>query len=275
MKEIIVISGGNHKGIVKIENDKMDASYCNISCKLDFVPKHANLYLICDKIVKTHVDSADCTYKLPICANNVKGCMLQSSNITMFGGSLSTGEIASKIERYNKQMQDTNSIDENEASHFDKQLNKPMDLESMLTKDVLEENAVDLYTQFGAQLDITEWTKYDGNNFYYTIKPQLDEMFVCYPACEQLNSAVPNSSWVRVDAEDGNYVVGIIRVDSAPSFICYGVPANSQMPLPQEFRNLCTFVPINKEGNDSNDGYWLIYQSARNGRIVSQLDSDM
>ena len=109
---------------------------------------------------------------------------------------------------------------------------------------------------------MSEWTKYDGNNFYFAVKPQIDEMFVCYPEEKTLCDAVPNSKWVRVDVKDGYYVVGVLFNEDDPSFICYGVPSPQKAEPPKELQNACVWLPV------GDGGYWIIYQSARNGEIV-------
>ncbi|MBQ9276110.1 MAG: hypothetical protein IJ226_00780, partial [Clostridia bacterium] len=81
--------------------------------------------------------------------------------------------------------------------------------------------------------------KYNGSNFYLAVKPQLDEMFVCYKQEESLNKAVENSAWVHVDAEDGYYVVGLLKDGDSPAYICYGVPSKDGNDVPPELKNVC------------------------------------
>lgn len=106
--------------------------------------------------------------------------------------------------------------------------------------------------------------KYDGNNFYYAVKPQIDELFVRYPEEKILNDAVANSKWAHVQTGEDYYVVGVLFNDDEPSFICYGVPASSKQNPPSELENACVWLPV----GDGSGGYWVIYQSARTGEIV-------
>lgn len=109
--------------------------------------------------------------------------------------------------------------------------------------------------------------RYDGTNFYLAIKPQLDEMFICYPEEMLLNEIVPNSKWVHVDTEDGYYVVGVLFDGSAATYICYGIPSEFSKQPPPEIADVCVWLPLdlaNREGN----GYWVIYQSAIDGKCV-------
>lgn len=109
--------------------------------------------------------------------------------------------------------------------------------------------------------------QYDGTNFYLAVKPQIDEMFVCYPSEETLNTIVPNSKWVKVDADDSYYVVGLLYDIDAPSFICYGVPAEKRTAPPREIADMCVWLPADLSKTDGK-GYWVIYQSAVNGQLV-------
>ncbi len=106
--------------------------------------------------------------------------------------------------------------------------------------------------------------KIHGNNFYYAVKPQIDELFVCHPSEKALDEAVENSKWVRVETSDGYYVVGLLFNEKEPSFICYGVPSKDKTSPPDELENACVWLPL----PDGENGYWVIYQSARNGSIV-------
>lgn len=110
--------------------------------------------------------------------------------------------------------------------------------------------------------------RYDGTNFYQAIKPQIDEMFVRYPAERRLNALVPNSEWVRVDAEDGDYyVVGVLFDLSTPIFVCYGVPGRGNVPPPREIADACVWLPLDN-AHPEGEGFWMIYQSATDGKCV-------
>lgn len=115
---------------------------------------------------------------------------------------------------------------------------------------------------------LEEGVTYDGTNFFLAVKPQLDEMFVRYPAEERLNTIVPNSKWVRVDTEDGDYyVLGVLYDLSTPIFICYGIPGIRTVAPPREIADVCVWLPLSSDKPDGN-GFWIIYQSAENGKCV-------
>lgn len=114
---------------------------------------------------------------------------------------------------------------------------------------------------------MTGGVDYAGDNFYFAVKPQLDEMFICYPEEKTLNATVPNSRWVKVDTPDGYYVVGLIYDLETVLYICYGIPSSFSTQPPPEIADVCVWLPLNP-GDREGDGYWLIYQSAVDGKCV-------
>lgn len=115
---------------------------------------------------------------------------------------------------------------------------------------------------------LEEGVTYDGTNFFLAVKPQLDEMFVRYPAEERLNSIVPNSKWVRVDTDEGDYyVLGVLYDLSTPIYICYGIPGMRNVAPPREIADVCVWLPLSSDAPEGS-GFWIIYQSAENGKCV-------
>lgn len=250
-KEIVILTGGGHKGIVKFQSDCFGERNVKGTCNLDFRPANAYLYLVGDNIAKIKLYDTNSTFEVPFCAKSEFGCVVRSSSITMFGGSIPNGKILKRIDDFNKQ----NTLE-----------NKPkaMQIETPKEADkIINTSAKNKTTTIDDIANLDEWTKYDGNNFYYAVKPQIDELFVCYPDEKQLNDAVENSKWVRIDAADDCYVVGVLFNDDEPTFICYGVPAKASAPPPEELNNACVWLPLTDE-----DGYWVVYQSAKTGEIV-------
>lgn len=249
-KEIIILSGGGHKGVVKLQGDLKSNKMVKGSCNLDFRPTNAHLYLVGDNVTEITLNDINTTFEVPFCAKNEFGCAVRSSAITMFGGGISNGSILGKIDEYTKQIKEQSS---------NKQATKSAQKQTSYTAP--KQNAEQLTIK--DITDIDEWTKYDGNNFYYAVKPQLDELFVCYPEEASLTTAVANSKWVRVESEDDCYVVGILYDNDEPSFLCYGVPAKANSQPPSELNGACVWLPISDQ-----DGYFVIYQSANTGEII-------
>lgn len=111
---------------------------------------------------------------------------------------------------------------------------------------------------------LTDSVPYEGNNFYLAVKPQLDEMFICYPPDIELQKIVPNSKWIRVSLPDDYYVVGIVFNIDEPQYICYGLHGSFNQKPPSEIADICQWLPLNRDVVEG-DGYWVIFQSAKTG----------
>jgi len=311
-KEIIVLNGGGHKGIVKISGVAGKQNTAKVSCSLDFRPSGAKLYLIGDNIAEIVLKDTNCDVEVPFSAKNEIGCVLRSSSLTMFGGGGVKSEMLKKIDAFNRAKSTQSSepkknfapetyIETEDKSEQEQYGNRENSLpkngfvkdgeqinceaDKGIEKDtekVAEKNAEEdtkrnaetekKYVGVASKSDVNplgEWTKYDGNNFYYAVKPQIDEMFICYPSEDLLSNTVPNSKWVRVDTEDGYYVVGLLFDEDEPSYICYGVPEyqkDGSAKAPAELENMCVWLPTRSE--ESIAGFWMIYQSAKTGEII-------
>lgn len=319
-KEIVVLTGGGHKGIVKMQACSQNEveGYCN----LDYRPVGAVLYIVGDNIAETALKDINTPFKVEFSANSQFACMIRSTSVTMFGGSIPKHETMLRVDEYirrkhadknknttapstaktstfstNAKRVETESVDTIERVGDDMPNDKSFADErdestvgNNENKHQIDERISDnttpiadfasnceecesaVKTQYGnksnngalpSMKDLEEWVKYDGSNFYYAVKPQLDEMFICYPEDETLNESVQNSKWVRIEVEDGYFVVGVLFNDSEPSYICYGVPSKANTAPPQELQDMCVWLPI-----DNDFGYWVIYQSAKSGEII-------
>lgn len=110
---------------------------------------------------------------------------------------------------------------------------------------------------------------YTGDNFYIAIKPQLDEMFICYPTDKALAEIVPNSKWVRVAMEEDYYVVGVIFELDEPRYICYGIHGYFDKKPTDDLALVSEWLPLNLN-NAEGEGYWMIYQSAADGKTLKK-----
>lgn len=249
-KEIVILSGGGHKGIVKLQGDLKSDKMVKGSCNLDFRPTNGYLYLVGDNVAKIALYDINSTFEVPFCAKSEFGCAVRSSAITMLGGGISNGSILNRIDAYNKSANSLmqKNTDGSNTPNISPILPAKQSVKPLTIKDVSE---------------LDEWSKYDGNNFYYAVKPQLDELFICYPEEPALANAVENSKWIRVQSEQDCYVVGILYDNDEPSLLCYGVPAKANMQPPSELDGVCVWLPISKQ-----DGYFVIYQSAHTGEII-------
>ena len=107
--------------------------------------------------------------------------------------------------------------------------------------------------------------RFDGTNFYLSVKPQLDEIFVCFPECDDLEEVVPNSKWAKIQVEDSFYVVGLILDGEVVRYISYGVPATKNSCPPSEIRDVAVWLD---DGKKEGKGYWVIYQDAMTGQCL-------
>ena len=92
-KEIVVLSGAGHKGIVKIKGATGAENTVKGSCNLDFRPTNATLYLVGDNIAKIGLHDNNTEFEVPFCAKTEFGCVVRSSSLTMFGGNIPNGKI--------------------------------------------------------------------------------------------------------------------------------------------------------------------------------------
>ncbi|MBO4380873.1 MAG: hypothetical protein J5815_01820 [Clostridia bacterium] len=264
-KEIFVLSGSGHKGSVKISPIDGSKNKVRIECNLDFRPNNATLYVIGDEIAKTPLNDSKTTTELPFLSNSVQGCVVRSSAQTMFGGRGDKAEMLAKINVENGQKSaqkpKQNTVDFKQKS-FDAVNKNNVQKDDDIGQKSESSSLAKLLSATSNDAGIL---KYNGSNFYLAIKPQLDEMFVCYKQENALNKAVENSSWVHIDTEDGYYVVGLLKNNDTPAYICYGVPSKDGNDVPPELKNVCVWLPVEDE---NVKGYWVIYQSAVDGDIV-------
>ncbi len=307
-KQLIVLSGGGRKGIVKLT---AMAGNAKGTCSLDFRPAGATLYLVGDGIAQIPLKDMNTLFDVPFLSNGEASCLVRSSSLTMFGGALPHSEIIKKVDSYIKNATKPAPA-QNSASDGQKS-ERPYEAtdngssaaardegkeENDISKEPQNESAEHTFAGGEAppretdadtpQYDVgqeapfktaenkgarsalsdimSERDRFDGNNFYYAVKPQLDEMFVCYPEEQLLTATVERSKWVRVDASDGAYAVGILYDGDDPAFICYAVPERTSCRRPPaEIEDMCVWLPVSSR---EIVGYWVIYQSAKTGEII-------
>lgn len=113
-----------------------------------------------------------------------------------------------------------------------------------------------------SQIQQTSATYYEQNHEHFERLLQENEVL------QDLNELIPGSSWVLVHdpiQRDGQYIFGIVRDETeSPMFLCYGIGGTSSQRPPQELSGYCQWVP--KSLNEQEEGYWVIYQSAEDGK---------
>ncbi len=103
---------------------------------------------------------------------------------------------------------------------------------------------------------------FQKQNFYQTVKGEVDRLFATYPKEENLAVAIKESKWVKIEEEKGKiYAFGALYEGGNVKYLCYAVPANDTTP-PPALQKYCAFVPT-KDG-----GYFVSFQNAETGETV-------
>ena len=116
---------------------------------------------------------------------------------------------------------------------------------------------------------ISPFNSVRGEHFYRSVRGKLSEIMTANPREEKLEALIPDSKWVRVYYDKGEYyVVGILTEDGEVTFLAYGVPGVKRVKPPKEAEELCDFVEVE---SSLGDGYWIMFQNAKNGEIVKTI----
>lgn len=265
LKKLIILSGYHNsgKGIIKIEsfNGKSTAEV------RIFEPKKNNYRLGVriglGRLLEYDLDSKVSSIQLEYTNLEERiDCVIVESetlNPLLYGSTIGSNiDIARTIEMFTE-----------DNPHQE----KPRD--NVLSEDISEDNecvdAIDskVYTVEEEIKDIDkekvqEYKEQLEQDFFIEIKPQLDELFKCYPADKELMLSVPDSKWVRVNYEkDQYYVVGVLFNGKRATHICYGVPGYYNV-RPKQKSEWLPLDYLDPEGK----GYWVIFQDAITGKTL-------
>ncbi len=106
-------------------------------------------------------------------------------------------------------------------------------------------------------------------NYYESVREELEKVLSRFDKEKDLCALFPYSEFVKVNYDmDKFYVVGVIKKDNAPKYICYGVPSPYNKYPPKELSGYCTFIPISVF-NIHGDGYFMMFQDAVTGECVN------
>lgn len=120
-----------------------------------------------------------------------------------------------------------------------------------------------------AESIVTPFRSIKGENFYRSIKGKLNEIMTANPRERKLEELIPDSKWVRVYYDKGEYyVVGVLTEDGEVTFLAYGVPGIKSVKPPKDAEELCDFVEVE---SSIGDGYWVMFQNAKNGEIMKSI----
>ncbi len=215
------------------------------------------------------------TYKMPIIANDDVWCAIVSGDGIAVGGTGKT-PTESEIKRLVKDAENTVNTDEKSVEKPTENLSaKPLNssnIHSEIKEKITDKKSVETESTSQEKPNgikpLFDACEFAGDNFYLAVKPQLDELFVCYPEEQNLNATVPNSKWVKVDADGGYFVVGLVYDGESVAYVCYGVPAKRKTLPPPEIADACVWLPLDKKMGASVEGYWVVYQNSADGKIL-------
>lgn len=104
--------------------------------------------------------------------------------------------------------------------------------------------------------------------YYDSVKEHLERLLAAYPPEDELEQIVPYSRWVKITFARGKYyTVGLISDETAPRYVCYGVPAEKHGEPPNALRGYCSFMPLSVFDLEGR-GYWMMFQDAETGKCV-------
>lgn len=119
--------------------------------------------------------------------------------------------------------------------------------------------------------EVTTQEDNGDENFFNSIKVQLDEMFKNNPNCIEVENLIKNSKWVSVQEENEDnthYILGkIFDENNNIKYVCYGVPAVNKEEVNNIDTNLCQWLPLNPD-DENSAGYYIMYQNATTGETV-------
>ncbi len=155
-------------------------------------------------------------------------------------------------------------IEENEQKQIEEEITE--------TEEKVEEKEEDLEVEAPKEESkaTTPFTFIRGENFYRNVRGKLSEIMTANPTEENLTKLIPDSKWVKVYYEKGEYyVVGILAEEGEVKFLAYGVPGVRSVKPPKDAEELCDFLEVD---GTPGEGYWLMFQDAKSGEIVKSIE---
>ena len=152
---------------------------------------------------------------------------------------------------------------------------KELNDERICTETDLQRDNWQEETQKTAQFDFAFQDEKDADfsqemPYYFTAKKELDSLFDKFPSDESLIRYFPDSKWVKIYySPEKFYLVGLVRENSSPKYICYGVPDRYSEKAPSALDGFCSFIPLSLF-DLKGDGYWMIFQDAITGNCIKK-----
>ncbi len=108
----------------------------------------------------------------------------------------------------------------------------------------------------------------DQDNYYQSVKEELEQIFFSYPSEDNLEGIFSQSKWAKIYySKEKYYVVGLIFENKKEKYICYGVPSRYLKNPPKELAGYSSFIPLSVF-DMFGDGYFIMFQDANTGKCV-------
>ncbi len=106
------------------------------------------------------------------------------------------------------------------------------------------------------------------DEYYRSVKREIDELFSLFPQDKTLCSAFKYSEWVRIrgSAKEPKYLVGAVYENGKVKYICYALATEENRQPPEEIKGACCFVPLSPLVDA--DGFFVIFQNAATGECI-------
>ncbi len=106
-------------------------------------------------------------------------------------------------------------------------------------------------------------------NYYDNVREKLDKLIDSYEKDFTLCSLIPESNFVKINYDNNRfYSVGTVKERGAVKYVCYAV-MGSYLNAPKQIISFCDFLPLSPF-NALGEGYYVIFQNAQTGEIVSK-----
>ena len=107
-----------------------------------------------------------------------------------------------------------------------------------------------------------------GDNYYLSVKDELEQIFFSYEREENLEKIFKGSKWAKIYySKDKFYVVGLVFEQEKEKYICYGVPSKYKKVPPKELEGYSSFIPLSVF-DMFGDGFFIMFQDAKTGKCV-------
>ena len=105
-------------------------------------------------------------------------------------------------------------------------------------------------------------------DFFSTVREELQDLFDKFESEIDLCNRFPFSKWAKITyAKDKFYVVGVVKENGYPKYVCYGVPDDNPTTPPRQLQGFCSFVKLFPDSSEKR-GYWMMFQDARTGKCI-------